>query len=128
MLSMEGILAHKTTVFLGGTEVTVEIADTQAKRERGLGGRDTIKQNTGMLFVFDTPEQYGFWMKDMKFPIDIIWFDANRRIIYEEEDVQPNSYPNVFVPRTPATFVLEVPAGFFAFHHLNVGDTFKIGK
>lgn len=117
---------RKTSVFLGGTEVAVTIADTPDSRTLGLGTRDKLGDNEGMLFVFDDDQPYGFWMKDMRFPIDIIWFDANRRIVYAKEHADPSSYPGVFVPSAPARYVLEVPAGFFSLHHLKVGDAFEI--
>lgn len=114
-------------VILGGTtEVIVVISDTPELRERGLSGREKLAANEGMLFVFEEPRPYGFWMKDMRFSIDIIWFDQNRKIIDVWESAHPSSYPKVFTPRAPAQFVLEVPAGFFANHNLKIGNTIEI--
>lgn len=122
---------QKTTqirVFLGGEEIAVIIADTPASQEQGLSGREKLEPNEGMLFVFQTPMLTGFWMKDMLFPIDIIYFDAHHRIVDVWEGATPESYPKVFTPRTPAQFVLEVPAGFFAEHHLEMGNTIEIPR
>ncbi len=115
-----------THFFLGENQVFVTIADTPAARERGLGGRERLEENEGMLFVFQSPEPYGFWMKDMNFPIDIIWFDSNKRIVEVKERADPLSYPEIFTPNASAKFVLEVPAGYFSEHHLRVGDSFEI--
>lgn len=87
------------------------IARDQASRELGLGGRNSLASTTGMLFVFDQLERQGFWMKDMKFPIDIIWLDKNFRIVTVAADISPSSYPTIFYPKEKSAFALEVAAG-----------------
>lgn len=119
---------HKSLVFLGGEEIAVTVADTPSLRAQGLSGREKLEPNEGMFFVFPEPALSGFWMKDMLFPIDIIYFDADRRIVDVWERATPESYPKVFTPRVPAQFVLEVPAGFFADHHLNLGNIIEIPR
>ena len=113
------------TVKIGDKEIKVEIADTEALRERGLSGRRSLKEGTGMLFVFDTPEKYGFWMKDMKFSIDMLWFDE-KSLIWMERAVSPETYPQVLYPHSPAKYVLEVPAGFSAKENINMSDSFSV--
>ena len=108
---------HQIRVILGGAQVFVEIADTSSLREKGLSGHKKLSADQGMLFVFQESQQYGFWMKDMLFPIDIIWFDSNRKIVDVWENATPESYPKIFTPRALSLFVLEVPAGFFAEHN-----------
>ena len=115
-----------TKVLVGGEEVLVEIADTDLSRERGLSGRESLPEGRGMLFVFDTPDRYGFWMKDMKFPIDIIWIDSNFRIILIKEVVSPSTYPTLFRSTDPALYVLEVPSGFSTKYNLSVGNAVRI--
>jgi uncharacterized membrane protein (UPF0127 family) len=95
---------------------------TEATQERGLSGRDSLPPNTGMLFVFKEPAAYQFWMKDMKFPIDIIWFAADQTITYIKQNATPDSYPTIFEPPYLSLYVLEVPAGFAEAHGLNIGD------
>ena len=119
---------RKLVVFLGGEGIAVAVADTSSSQSRGLSGREKLEPNEGMLFVFPKPALSGFWMKDMRFPIDIIYFDADRRIVDVWEDATPESYPKVFTPRVHAQFVLEVPAGFFADHHLKVGNIIEIPR
>lgn len=118
----------RANVFLGGEEISVTIADTPSLQARGLGGHEKLEPNEGMLFVFPEPVLAGFWMKDMLFPIDIIYFDANRRIIDVWGNATPESYPKIFIPRAPAQFVLEVPAGFFAEHRLKMGNILEIPR
>lgn len=99
-----------TLIEAGGMQF--EIANTQSKQELGLGGRATIPDNYGMLFVFAKPEKYGFWMKDMVAPIDIIWLDAGGSVILIDHDVSPSTYPSVFYPPAPVSYVLETRAGY----------------
>lgn len=117
---------HKSRVFVAGREVAVDIADTPALQKQGLSGREAFGPNEGMLFIFPAPSAQGFWMKDMRFPIDIIYFDQDRKIVDVWEYADPSSYPNVFAPRVPAQFVLEVPAGFFSKYRLENGNTFEL--
>src|SRR3989344_8724609 len=60
-------------VSIGGVEYTLEMANTDAVRAKGLSGRDELCLRCGMLFVFEQPGQYAFWMKDMRLPLDIVW-------------------------------------------------------
>lgn len=94
------------------TLMRYEIADTQAKQELGLGTRSSIPDNYGMLFVFPGAERYGFWMKDMLVPIDIIWLSDNGEILLIDHEVEPKTYPHVFYPPTPVKYVLETRSGW----------------
>jgi uncharacterized membrane protein (UPF0127 family) len=109
-------------VIIGGNVVKVELALTPSEEERGLGGRSSLPKDTGMLFVLPKVGKNYFWMKDMQFPIDIIWLDEEQRIIYIENNLAPESYPNTFGPDENSKYVLEVNSGFAKANHLNVGD------
>jgi hypothetical protein len=82
-----------------------------------------LAKNEGMLFVFNHPSQHVFWMKDMNFPIDMIWLDENLKIIYFQKNVLPESYPATFGPDQNSLYVLEVNAGFSDKHNLKIGDS-----
>lgn len=111
-----------TTVSVGNAKLEVELAITDTQREQGLSGRTSLSEGKGMLFVFDTPGTWGIWMKDMKFPLDIIWADTNGMIITIEHDISPDTYPTSYAPNTPAAYVLEVPAGFAKKHDIAIGS------
>jgi uncharacterized membrane protein (UPF0127 family) len=99
-------------VSVGTTTFSVEVADTEATREKGLGGRDTLAQGAGMLFVFERAGNWGFWMKDTRVPLDIVWARADGTIVSVARGVATSTYPRVFYPATPdAMYVLEVNAG-----------------
>ena len=109
-------------VKIAGENVRVELALNKETQERGLSGRKKLGENEGMLFVFDHPAQYPFWMKDMNFPIDIIWIDENSKVVYIKKDAQPKSYPAVFSPDRDSKYVLEVVAGFSDKYNIKIGD------
>lgn len=100
-------LARGKIVF-NDIEFVVEIVDTPELRAQGLSLREVLSLNTGMLFVFSESDKHGFWMKDMLFPIDIIWFDDEFVVVDVKENLAPESYPEVFKPRVPARFALEI--------------------
>lgn len=113
------------TVTIGeDIRVRVDVVATPATRAQGLSGREGLAEDEGMLFLFDLPGKYQFWMKDMLFPIDIIWIREGR-IVDLSVDVPPpgpdGSLPLVS-PFEPADTVLEVQAGFSAAHGLRVGQ------
>ncbi|MDD9868007.1 MAG: DUF192 domain-containing protein [Candidatus Campbellbacteria bacterium] len=110
-------------ISFGNLTIHTEIADTKDKRTLGLGGRDSLAQNRGMLFVFEEEGLWGFWMKDTRFPIDIIWINSDYNIVHIETDVKPETYPTVFRPDEPALYVIEVNAGVFERSGLQKGGT-----
>ena len=111
---------------IGDATITVEKADTEAARERGLSGRASLAPDTGMLFVFEYSQIRGFWMKDMRFPIDIVWADETGKVVTIAENLSPDSYPQTFYPTSSALYVLEVPAGFVKAHGIAVGDIMEL--
>lgn len=109
-------------VYIGQKQFNAIVADTPASKTKGLGDRDSIPKDTVMLFVFDTPAQYEFWMKDMRFAIDIIWVGENRQVVFEKKNVLPSSFPEIFTPLSPAKYVLEANAGFAEENDIKIGS------
>ena len=110
------------TLKIGPITLNIEVADTEAKRMKGLSGKEELKENEGILFVFDREGYYGFWMKNMNFPIDIAWLDKSKKIIHIEKNVLPESYPKVFNSLVPSLYVLETKANFFEKSEIKIGD------
>lgn len=108
--------------------LTAEVADTKSTREQGLSGRVSLKDNEGMLFVFDTPGRYGFWMKDMLFPLDLIWINQNGIVVEIERNATVDSYPKTYINASPANYVLEVNAGVAEQQGIFIGSKVKISK
>ncbi|HMA78603.1 MAG TPA: DUF192 domain-containing protein [Candidatus Paceibacterota bacterium] len=102
--------------------ISVTISDEPHEWRQGLSGTRNLDDQTGMLFVFDSEDRYGMWMKDMNYPLDILWIDNDFTVVHVEENVSPESYPKVFSSPVPARFVLEVPAYTIESFKLQVGD------
>jgi uncharacterized membrane protein (UPF0127 family) len=117
---------YKPTIVLAGHKYLVEIADTNKEREKGLSGHKPLKDNEGMLFIFPQEDNYGFWMKDMLFPIDIVWINKNLQVVHIERNVATSTYPNVFTPESLSMYVLELQSGESQKIDLKVGDTIKL--
>ncbi|MDQ3076761.1 MAG: DUF192 domain-containing protein [bacterium] len=121
------IVSTTTTIIsINGKTYILEIADTALERQQGLSNRQALPQEHGLLFVFEDEGQYGFWMKDMNFPIDIIWLDKNKKIVFIKENVVPESYPQSYSNKVPALYVLETNVGFVKEHNLKIGDIMNI--
>ena len=121
------LTANGPYVIIAGVRLSVEVADTPAERGRGLSGREMLPENSGMLFVFDTPGRYGFWMYGMKFPLDIIWIDEKLRVVYFVENAQPCvNICETYEPPADALYVLEVNAGFVKKYGMKIGDVVEL--
>ncbi|MEK9151349.1 MAG: DUF192 domain-containing protein [Patescibacteria group bacterium] len=103
---------------IGEQTYALEIADTDIERAQGLSGRDSLCQECGMLFVFEKPGRYAFWMKDMRFSLDIVWL-LDDTVVFVARAVSPN-ISRILSPAVPADQVLEVNAG--AVENLEVGE------
>ena len=108
---------------VGQAEVRVEVAVTAEQKSRGLAGRENLAEGEGMMFVFDQPGQYGFWMKGMKFPLDFVWIADNKVVeITEDIPVDVNESPKVYQPQPAIDAMLEVNAGWAGRNGVKVGD------
>lgn len=126
--------APRSTVgFPDKTVVRVELADTPAKRQRGLMFRESLGPNEGMLFLFERAGSYPFWMQNCVISLDIIWLDADARIVSIAQSVPPCRLPNCSPPCNSydcptyphdgqALYVVEVASGFAKQHGVKVGD------
>jgi uncharacterized membrane protein (UPF0127 family) len=107
--------------------VHVEIAADDDTRQQGLMYRDRLPDATGMIFIFAQPNEYPFWMKNCLISLDMIWIDAGHKIVHVTSDIPPckadpcPSYP----PNAISSYVLEVPAGVAAQHHLANGQMLR---
>ncbi len=122
----------KATVKIGGQEIHVLVADTYNHRLKGWSDKKDMGKYGGMLFVFPGSGQHAMVMRDMHFPLDIVWLDGNKII-----DIAPNLPPELGVPeeqlivyraRAESTLVLELPAGFKDQTGLKIGDIVEIHK
>jgi len=110
-------------VEVANQKIKVDVVYTPETRAQGLSGRESLAENEGMLFVFDTPSDYPFWMKDMNFSIDMIWIGEDMKITYIKKNATPESYPESFGPKEKTSkYVLEVSSLFSDKYNLDIGD------
>lgn len=116
---------------INNAKLKVEIADTQAKRSKGLGGRESLATDSGMLFIFPKPGKYPFWMKGLSFPLDFVWIKGDK-VVDLLEDIQPVSpeAPDASLPiyqsKEEVDKVLEVPSGTSKRLDIKIGDTVRL--
>jgi uncharacterized membrane protein (UPF0127 family) len=103
-----------------------ELARTPQEQETGLMGRTSLPDDTGMLFIFSSPVQVGFWMKDTLLPLSIAWIDQNGKIL-EIQDMEAQSL-TTHTPAKPYLWALEVPKGYFDKKGIKAGDTVKLAS
>lgn len=111
-------------VKVGTATINAEVADTQPKQVRGLMFRDGLPKDGGMLFVFDREARHGIWMMNVTFPIDIVWLDSDKKVVYVEHGAKPCEalmICPIYQPTSPAKYVLEVSSGYARSHSINVG-------
>lgn len=108
-------------------EVAVRLATDPAARRRGLMGVEAVPEGVGMLFVYDTPRQGGFWMKDTLVALDIAFVDAGGRVVGVEEMTPCTAEPCVvYEPPTAYTTALEVAGGWLGELGVGVGDRLEV--
>lgn len=103
---------------------TVELADNALERARGLMFRETLPENQGMLFIFDQEGKHSFWMKNTLIPLDIIWLDQARNVVFIGQNVPPCDAPQCpgINPQKSAKYVLEINGGLCDKINLRPGD------
>ncbi len=114
-LSLSGCASADTHwVELAGERYTVEVADDDAERARGLMFRDALEQGHGMFFIHDRTAPLAYWMKNTRIPLDILYFDDSLRLVSQQRDVPPCSAGDAcpaYPSSRPARYVLELNAG-----------------
>ncbi|MBI2012192.1 DUF192 domain-containing protein [Candidatus Daviesbacteria bacterium] len=121
------------TVKINEVSIQAEVADSPEKRRQGLGGRKSLDQGSGMLFIMDEKKRHTFWMKNLKFSIDLIWIDEDK-VVDIISDVPPPKEGEIdanlptFSPSLPADKVLEVNGGFAKKYNIKIDDRVEIFK
>lgn len=122
----------KGEVRFGDTVVQVDIAASIPTQRRGLSGRESLPDGTGMAFLFaNNPAKHAIWMKDMLFAIDIVWA-RDGKIVDIAPNVQPPATPEeplqTYLPRVESDIVIELPAGFALEHGFKIGDSVEVTR
>ncbi len=139
---LDGVPNEHAQAVVAGHSFNLRIADTRPEQERGLSGSDPLEQNEGMLFVFADRKERAVWMKEMRFPIDVIWLElvplsdadvaqapsvqARYRVVGTETELVPESYPASFRSGRPVDAFMEIPAGMVRQLSVVVGQEINI--
>ena len=117
--------ADYNIIRIGEISVQVEVANTEATRTKGLSGRTEIGDG-GLLFVFPEADFHGIWMKDMRFPIDVIWISEDFKVVDISRNLTPDSYPTVYEPKRAVKYALETDVLFAETFNIRVGQEVHI--
>ena len=116
---LEAVEFPRGTIKIDDQVLQVQIADTEPRRVRGLMFQEQLPYDQGMFFVFDKPGTYSLWMLNMQFPLDMIWFDTDGKVVHIEENVPPCksaletvTCSGVNPGNDQALYILEVTSGF----------------
>jgi len=116
----------QATVSLKNETLHVLIADSIYRQQKGLSGRTSISPYDGMVFPFSLLGKHAFVMRNMNFPIDIIWLKKGEVVDYAPNvQIEPDHNESTYIrytPRTDDDMVLELPAGWAQAHDLRIGD------
>jgi len=102
---------HDRELQLDGLRYNLEVVTKPADLAKGLGGRNSLPEKSGMLFVFEKAGKHCIWMKNMRFSLDVIWLDTQKQVVKVASEVSANSYPQEFCPDKPAKYVIELNPG-----------------
>jgi hypothetical protein len=113
-------------LYIHDKEIRVEVAQTPEERSYGLMGRKHLGKDEGMLFIFETEDYHGFWMKDTFLPLSIAFIGKDGRIVWITE-MKPLTLDS-HVPPKPILYALEMNKGWFSSHRVKVGDEIRFSK
>jgi len=116
----------KIPVYIHEKEIWVEVAKTPEERNHGLMGRKHLGKDEGMLFIFETEDYHGFWMKDTVIPLSIAFIDQDGRIV-SMTDMSPRTLDS-HLPTAPVLYALEMNKGWFSSHGIKTGDVVRFSK
>lgn len=129
------VYPNTVPIQIGAVTVEASVADSLYERIEGLSGTPFLPDHVVKLFVFGTSGNHPIWMKDMNYPIDILWVAKEGEIVHLEENVSPDTYSSEnpaasqnFESPTPAWYVIETKAGFVANNTIAVGDKVSLYK
>jgi uncharacterized membrane protein (UPF0127 family) len=116
----------KIPLYIHQKEIWVEVAKTPEERNHGLMGRKHLGKEEGMLFIFETEDYHGFWMKDTLIPLSIAFIDKHGRIVWIT-DMKPQTLDS-YLPPGPVLYALEMNKGWFSSHGVKTGDVVRFSK
>jgi len=108
--------------------INVEVSDNFQERLQGLMNRESMDENSGMIFIFEEEKQQTFWMKNTLIPLDLIFVNSNLEIVDIKKDFKPCEEDPciVYTSQAPAFYVIEVNAGYSDKNNIQIGDSIEL--
>lgn len=122
---------NQTILTIERKHLVAYLATSSEQKSLGLSVMDNLTEDHTMLFVYGNEGQHPFWMKDMKFPIDIMWIDSNQRVVHIERSLapcDPNKNCTIYSPEVDSLYVLETVANYTVKYDINIGTPISIGN
>lgn len=117
-------LQPHATVRIGDGVFSTKVAKTPTERQKGLADVAQLREDQAMLFVYDRDNKWEMNMKDIEYPLDIVWLDATKKVVHIVKNAPPESYPfEKFAPKEEARYVLELPGGTVSKKSITIGGT-----
>lgn len=104
------LMRPETKLWLGDGIFRIDVASTQVARKNGLSGKTELAADKALLMIFPGEDKWGIWMKDMNFPIDVVWLNKDKKVISIVKNFTPDDAITRY-PKSPALYVVELPAG-----------------
>jgi uncharacterized membrane protein (UPF0127 family) len=108
-------------ISIASTTIKAMVATSSVDLQTGLGNRPSLPQDQGMLFVFPRMDFHGIWMLNMAFPIDVVWIDEDKEIVGLTKNIDPKTYPAIFMSPKPVKYILELNSGFIDKNNIATG-------
>jgi len=122
VVALSSLLQSKTSLAIGDGVFQAQVALTESARQKGLAGVESLAADDAMILAYPTDGLWQIWMKDMKIPIDIVWVDKDKKIVYIVKNVPPEGGESTrFKPDSPARYIIELPAGTVDNLNITVG-------
>lgn len=113
---------NTTELRLGDGVFKASLATNETSRAKGLSGTSSLSSNQALIMAYPDSSKWGIWMKDMKIPIDAVWLDSAKRVVYIQENIQPeDSDTKTYTPKRNANYVIELPAGTVKNKAISIG-------
>ena len=106
------------------TTFTTWVSETYQEKQEGLSIFNSLGKQEAMLFIFDKTGKHSFWMKNMKFPIDIVWLDEDKKIVFLKENARPEDFPQSYGGEIDSHYVLEFAKDSITQYNMREGDYF----
>ncbi len=121
---------NRSSVTINSHKFDLMTAKSDKEKQVGLSKEKSLSPNSGMIFSFEKPDYYAFWMRDMKFPIDILYINKDKIVTIYRNVAPPSSNGALplYRPTQPADTVIELPAGTADKYNIKEGDQVKISK